>query len=42
MSSFLLLQQYPACLMWMVLEMGDRYGRTAATLWDAASRICSI
>ena len=36
MNSFVLLQQYPACLVhliWMVLEMGVG-GHTAAVLWD--------
>ena len=41
MGSFLLLQKYPACvvcLTWFVRR--EISGRTAAALWDAASRIC--
>ena len=44
MSSSLLLQQGPACLVrliCMVLEMGGRWF-TAAVLLDVASRICLI
>ena len=44
MNSFLLLHQCPAYLfrlIWIVLEMGVD-GRTAAALWNIASRICSI
>ena len=44
MSSSLLLQQFSACLVrliWMVLRW--KVGvRTAAFLWDVASRICSV
>ena len=44
MSASLLFQQCPACrvrLIRMVFEMVVG-GRTAAVLWDAASRICLI
>ena len=44
MSSSLLLQQCPACLVrltWIVFVMGGN-GRTAAALYGAATRTCSI
>ena len=44
MSSSLLLQQYPACLVrltWIVFVMGAG-GRIVGAVWCVASRICSI
>ena len=44
MSSSLLLQQCPACLVrliWIFFVMGVS-GRTAAALWSADFRTCSI
>ena len=44
MSSSLLLQQCPACLVrltWIVFVMGG-WGRIAAALWGVASRTYSI
>ena len=41
MSSSLLLQQYPACLVrlaWIVFVIG---GRTVGVLWGVATRTCS-
>ena len=42
MSSSLLLQQYPACLVrlaWIVFVMG---GRIVGALWGVAARTCSV
>ena len=42
MSSSLVLQQCPTCLVRQILIVFEMGGRTATVLWDVASRICSI